>query len=203
MANTNQNPNQNNTNNETAYYQTFNGHFTSAKPTTIDVNSLNHSYQQQQQQHQQQQQQQQGFIQQIQSNQAAVAAATLNAYSLMSNPYLNLLNTTSQQQQQQSQAHQSTTSPIAVTNASVNNTGLIANCYAQTAAAAQPSAQFSLTAIASNGNVNGNQIINLNDEHQVYEYLHQLLDEKEKLKELFNEPLNILLPISARLLDEG
>ena len=33
--------------------------------------------------------------------------------------------------------------------------------------------------------------------------LHQLLDEKEKLKELFNEPLNILLPISARLLDEG
>ena len=45
--------------------------------------------------------------------------------------------------------------------------------------------------------------INLNDEHQVYEYLHQLLDEKEKLKELFNEPFNIMLPISAKLLDEG
>ena len=59
--------------------------------------------------------------------------------------------------------------------------------------------QFSLTTI-SNGN---GQLVNLNDEHQVYEYLHQLLDEKEKLKELFNEPLNILLPISARLLDEG
>jgi len=45
--------------------------------------------------------------------------------------------------------------------------------------------------------------INLSDEHQVYEYLHQLLEEKEKLKELFNEPFNIMLPISARLLDEG
>lgn len=45
--------------------------------------------------------------------------------------------------------------------------------------------------------------VNLNDEHQVYEYLHQLLEEKEKLKELFNEPFNIMLPISAKLLDEG
>jgi protein quaking len=32
--------------------------------------------------------------------------------------------------------------------------------------------------------------------------MHQLLEEKEKLKELFNEPFNILLPISAKLLDE-
>lgn len=45
--------------------------------------------------------------------------------------------------------------------------------------------------------------INMHDEHHVYEYLHQLLEEKEKLKELFNEPFNIMLPISAKLLDEG
>lgn len=37
---------------------------------------------------------------------------------------------------------------------------------------------------------------------QLYEYMAQLLDEKEKLKELFNEPFSILLPISAKLLDE-
>jgi hypothetical protein len=45
--------------------------------------------------------------------------------------------------------------------------------------------------------------MNLNDEHQIYEYMHQLLEEKEKLKELYNEPFNILLPLSARLLEEG
>ena len=64
---------------------------------------------------------------------------------------------------------------------------------------------------SNNGNMSTNNLlaggapsgINLNDEHQVYEYLHQLLDEKEKLKELFNEPFNIMLPISAKLLDEG
>ena len=40
-------------------------------------------------------------------------------------------------------------------------------------------------------------------EQNLYEYMHQLLEEKERLKELFNEPFNILLPISAKLLDEG
>ena len=40
-------------------------------------------------------------------------------------------------------------------------------------------------------------------EHQIYEYMHQLLEEKEKLKELYNEPYSYLLPISAKLLDEG
>jgi hypothetical protein len=38
--------------------------------------------------------------------------------------------------------------------------------------------------------------------HQ-YDYMQKLLEEKEKLKELFNDPFNISLPISARLLDEG
>jgi hypothetical protein len=36
--------------------------------------------------------------------------------------------------------------------------------------------------------------LNFNDEHQINEYLHQFFEEKEKFKELFNEPFNILLP---------
>lgn len=44
---------------------------------------------------------------------------------------------------------------------------------------------------------------NLNDEHQLYEYMQQLLEEKDKLKELFNEPINLLLPMCSKLLDEG
>ena len=44
---------------------------------------------------------------------------------------------------------------------------------------------------------------NFTNEHQIYEYMHQLLEEKEKLKELYNEPYSFLLPISAKLLDEG
>jgi hypothetical protein len=40
------------------------------------------------------------------------------------------------------------------------------------------------------------------EQHQ-YDYMQKLLEEKEKLKELFNDPFNISLPISARLLDEG
>ena len=45
--------------------------------------------------------------------------------------------------------------------------------------------------------------INMNDENQVYNYLHQLIDEREKLKELSNEPFNIILPTSVKLLEDG
>lgn len=45
-------------------------------------------------------------------------------------------------------------------------------------------------------------MIPLTTEQQIYEYMHQLLEEKEKLKELFNEPFTCLLPISAKLLDD-
>lgn len=41
------------------------------------------------------------------------------------------------------------------------------------------------------------------DEHQLYEYIHQLNDEKERLKDLTNEPFNFALPICSKLLDEG
>jgi hypothetical protein len=41
------------------------------------------------------------------------------------------------------------------------------------------------------------------EELHMYDYMQKLLEEKEKLKELFNDPFNISLPISARLLDEG
>jgi hypothetical protein len=51
--------------------------------------------------------------------------------------------------------------------------------------------------------INNNFIANFSNEHQIYEYMHQLLEEKEKLKELYNEPYSFLLPISAKLLDEG
>lgn len=48
-----------------------------------------------------------------------------------------------------------------------------------------------------------NNLINLTTEQQIYEYMHQLLEEKEKLKELYNEQYSFSLPISAKLLDEG
>ena len=41
------------------------------------------------------------------------------------------------------------------------------------------------------------------DENQLYEYIHQLNEEKERLKDLTNEPFNIALPICSKLLDEG
>ena len=44
---------------------------------------------------------------------------------------------------------------------------------------------------------------NANDEQQLLDYMHQLLDEKEKLKELFGEPYSTFLPISTKLLDDG
>jgi hypothetical protein len=54
--------------------------------------------------------------------------------------------------------------------------------------------------------INNNQCsltASFTSEHQIYEYMHQLLEEKEKLKELYNEPYSFLLPLSAKLLDEG
>ena len=138
---------------------------------------------------------------------------------MINNPYLNIINgTQTAPQQTTSSNHQ--TSPTNIVSAA-NNAGLIAsfnaalNGYNSSGANGQTFINLNgqTTAITSNGqllnttnnnnNNNNPQTINLNDEHQVYEYLHQLLDEKEKIKELFNEPLNILLPISARLLDEG
>lgn len=53
--------------------------------------------------------------------------------------------------------------------------------------------------------INNNQCsltASFTNEHQIYEYMHQLLEEKEKLKELYNEPYSFLLPLSAKLLDE-
>lgn len=41
------------------------------------------------------------------------------------------------------------------------------------------------------------------DEQQLYEYMHQLIEEKEKLKDLTNEPFNIALPMCSKLIDEG
>ncbi|RNA43088.1 held out wings isoform X3 [Brachionus plicatilis] len=40
------------------------------------------------------------------------------------------------------------------------------------------------------------------DEQQLYEYMQQLIDEKEKLKDLNSEPFNLALPMCAKLLDE-
>lgn len=147
------------------------------------------------------------------------ATASTGGYSMLAgNPYINLINNTQT-------SHQ--TSPTSANTAS-SNAGLIANFnlngYNNANSAAAQAAILNLNPIhnqthfslntgqvintnpsGSTTTINNNSTttINLNDEHQVYEYLHQLLDEKEKLKELFNEPLNILLPISARLLDEG
>jgi hypothetical protein len=51
---------------------------------------------------------------------------------------------------------------------------------------------------------NNNNFLAANtNETQLYEYMQQLLEEKEKLKELYNEPFTIVLPVSAKLLDEG
>lgn len=41
------------------------------------------------------------------------------------------------------------------------------------------------------------------DEQQLYEYMQQLIEEKEKLKDLNSEPFNLALPMCAKLLDEG
>jgi hypothetical protein len=106
-----------------------------------------------------------------------------------------------QQQQQKQTVNQQTFAGASAQNLSNQH---LFNCIIN----AQPSAQNA-------ANVAGQQTaaamlqaqattaINLNDEHQLYDYMHQLLEEKEKLKELFNDPFNILLPISAKLLDEG
>jgi hypothetical protein len=50
---------------------------------------------------------------------------------------------------------------------------------------------------------NNNFHASINNETQLYDYMQQLLEEKEKLKELYNEPFSIVLPVSAKLLDEG
>ncbi len=68
-----------------------------------------------------------------------------------------------------------------------------ANIYLATAGAAASNAALQLQAAT----------YTLSNEQHLYEYMQQLLEEKEKLKELYNEPFNIILPASARLLDEG
>ncbi len=138
----------------------------------------------------------------------------VNAYSLIGNPYLNggLLNTNGPQAlSAQNQAQ---------ILSNFYNGSSLANFNLHQGANALPSHlanQVQPSALNSTGILNmANQASLLNgmahhlsgigavsDEHQAYEYLHQLLEEKEKLKELFNEPFNIMLPISAKLLDEG
>ena len=105
-----------------------------------------------------------------------------------------------QQQQQQQQQQKQTVNQQMIAGTQAQNQHLF-NCIINqqgAGAGVQAAAQLQTQAVAQ-----ANAAINLNDEHQLYEYMHQLLEEKEKLKELFNEPFNILLPISAKLLDEG
>lgn len=55
----------------------------------------------------------------------------------------------------------------------------------------------------SQTSLQSNQLVQNNDEHHLYEYMQQLLEEKEKFKEIFNESFNVTLPICSKLLDEG
>lgn len=135
----------------------------------------------------------------------------INAYSMLNNPYINgtMLNNSTQLNSQQNQLLSNLNTTYGTTNglnfglntagiqpSQINSTQANSINTSNTGLFNLPNANF-LNNVSSTSNG-----VNLNDEHQVYEYLHQLLEEKEKLKELFNEPFNIMLPISAKLLDE-
>lgn len=155
-----------------------------------------------------QQQQHSTHLGQYQSHLGQQQNSLVNAYSFLNNPYLNggLLNSNGQGQlsaQNQAQLLSNFYNGNNLANFNLQPNALPPHLSNQSHAPSLHS-----TGILNMGNpaslLNASQLVGaFSDEHQAYEYLHQLLEEKEKLKELFNEPFNIMLPISAKLLDEG
>ena len=129
------------------------------------------------------------------STQSATSTANASSANLIAS--INAANYANFMHLQQQQQHQVTgTNQLDLFN-NMTTMGSLNSMLAAAAASTAPAGlNIATPPVAGGGH-------NISDELHLYDYMQKLLEEKEKLKELFNDPFNISLPISARLLDEG